>query len=81
VCQIFCARDFSLSGSGCLSGLSQPRYLKLLCPVYPATFLNRTYRALPGMMLRVLVFFPFPCDSAAVALPFPAARRNRRSVI
>ena len=58
VCQIFCAREFSLSGSGCLSGLSQPRYLKLLCPVYLWLALNRTYRVLPGLMLRVLVFFP-----------------------
>jgi hypothetical protein len=56
---ILCA-GFSVSGSGCLSGLSQPRYLEFFCPVYPWPFLNQAYRALPGRMPRVLVFFPFP---------------------
>jgi hypothetical protein len=59
VCQRFRARDFSVPGSGCLSGLSQPRYLKLFRPVYPWPAPNRTYRALPGLILRVPVIFPF----------------------
>jgi len=73
VCQIFCARDFSVSGSGCLSGLSQPRYLKFFCLVCRRAFPSRAYRALPGQMLRVLVFFPLPLKPGTVALPFPAA--------
>ena len=73
VCQIFRARDFPVSGSGCLSGLSQPRYLKFFFPVYPVAFLNRTYRVLPGQILRVLVFVLFCSIPGDVALPARAA--------
>jgi hypothetical protein len=43
-CQIFCARDFFLSGTGCLSGVFRSRYLMCRCPVYSAVPRNRTYR-------------------------------------
>jgi hypothetical protein len=63
VCQIFCARGFSLSGSGCLSVTIFSRYLMPCCPVYPAVPRNRTFRAVPGLMLRVPVF-PASCAVA-----------------
>ena len=63
VCQIFCARGFSLSGSGCLSVTGFSRYLMPCCPVYPAVSRNRTFRAVPGLMLRVPVF-PSSCAVA-----------------
>ena len=43
-CQIFCARDFFLSGTGCLSGVFHSRYLMCRCPVCSAAPRNRTYR-------------------------------------
>ena len=43
-CQIFCARDFFLSGTGCLSGVFHSRYLMCRCPVCSAVPRNRTYR-------------------------------------
>jgi hypothetical protein len=58
VCQKFCARDFFLSGSGCLSGLYFWRYLMCVCPFYSPRLPNRAFRAVPGLMLRVPVFFP-----------------------
>ena len=58
-CQIFCARGFSLSGTGCLSGVLCSRYLMPSCPVYPAASRNRTYRCFRGQMLRVPVFAAF----------------------
>lgn len=67
VCQIFCARAFSLSGTGCLSGSFCPGYLLAQCPVYPAALENWTYRAVPGLMLRV------PVSAASCAVPAPAA--------
>jgi len=69
VCQIFCARNFFLSGTGCLSGTLSSRYLMSLCPFYSAGPGNRTFRAVPGLMLRVPVFFP-SC-SFRVPLPCP----------
>lgn len=54
VCQIVCARGFSLSGTGCLSGVLCSRYLIPWCPVYPAALRNRTYRCFRGQMLRGL---------------------------
>jgi transposase len=63
VCQIFCARGFSLSGSGCLSLTVLSRYLMSCCPVYSAVPRNRTFRAVPGLMLRVPVF-PASCAAA-----------------
>jgi hypothetical protein len=47
---------------------------------FAVAFPNRTYPALPGPMLRFLVFLSFPCDPGAAALPFPAAWHERRSV-
>ena len=48
VCQIFCARDFFLSGSGCLSGLFYSRYMMCRCPVCVPFLRNRTLRAFRG---------------------------------
>ena len=59
VCQIFCARGFSLSGTGCLSGVLCSRYLMPWCPVYPAASRNRTYCCFRGQILRVPVFAAF----------------------
>jgi hypothetical protein len=64
VCQIFCAGDFFLSGSGCLSGAFPSRYLMPLCLFYPPHSRNRAFGAVPGLMLRVPVFFP-SCPSRA----------------
>jgi len=85
-CQIFCARGFSLSGSGCLSVTVFSRYLMLCCPVYPALPRNRTFRAVPGLMLRVPVF-PASCAVAGACClilrgshggPFPSAIKYSR---
>jgi hypothetical protein len=71
VCQIFCARDFFLSGTRCLSGTLSSRYLMSLCPFYSAGPGNRTFRAVPGLMLRVPVFFP----SCSFRAPLPCPCR------
>ena len=86
VCQIFCARGFSLSGSGCLSVTIFSRYLMSCCPVYPAVPRNRTFRAVPGLMLRVPVF-PASCAVAGACClilrgshggPFPSVIKYSR---
>ena len=86
VCQKFCARGFSLSGSGCLSVTVFPRYLMSCCPVYPAVPRNRIFRAVPGLMLRVPVF-PASCGVAGACClilfgsrggPFPSAIKYSR---
>ena len=59
----FVRGGFSLSGSGCLSVTVFSRYLMPCCPVYPAVSRNRTFRAVPGLMLRVPVF-PASCAVA-----------------
>ncbi len=59
----FVRGGFSLSGSGCLSVTIFSRYLMPCCPVYPAVPRNRTFRAVPGLMLRVPVF-PASCAVA-----------------
>jgi hypothetical protein len=65
VCQIFCARDFFLPGTGCLSGTLSSRYLMSLCPFYSAGPGNRTFRAVLGLMLRVPVI-ALPCSFPSV---------------
>ena len=80
VSDILCA-GFSLPGSGCLSGSFSSRYLMSLCPVFPAALPNRAYRALPGLMLRVLVFLAFPAwPGAASRGPLRASLRPFPSV-
>ena len=85
-CQIFCARGFSLSGSGCLSGTVFSRYLMSCCPVYPAVRRNRAFGAVPGLMLRVPVF-PASCAVAGACClilfgshggPFPSVIKHSR---
>ncbi len=85
-CQIFCARGFSLSGSGCLSGTVFSRYLMSCCPVYPAVRRNRAFGAVPGLMLRVPVF-PASCAVAGACClilfgshggPFPSVINHSR---
>jgi len=77
VCQIFRARDFPVSGSGCLSVLFQPRYLESSARVYPVAFPDRAYRVLPGQMLRVPVIFAF-C-AIRVTLPYPSGPHDAHS--
>jgi len=77
--RFFVRGDFFLSGSGCLPGVFSSRYLMCCCPFYPAVTLNRAFRAVPGLMLRVPVIaasrsfrVPLP-DPPGIALrPFPS---------
>jgi hypothetical protein len=86
VCQIFCARGFLLSGTGCLSGVLCSRYLMPWCPVYPAAPWNRAYRCFRGQMLRVPVFAAFAVVPGGCCLilrgsrggPFPSVTEYSR---
>ena len=82
----FVRGGFSLSGSGCLSVTVFSRYLMSCCPVYPAVPRNRTFRAVPGLMLRVPVF-PASCAVAGACClilrgshgrPFPSVIKYSR---
>jgi hypothetical protein len=82
----FVRGGFSLSGSGCLSVTIFSRYLMPCCPVYPAVPRNRTFRAVPGLMLRVPVF-PASCAVAGACClilrgshggPFPSVIKYSR---
>jgi len=71
--------DFFLSGSGYLSGLFSSRYLMSSCLFYPAVSLNRAFRAVPGLMLRVPVIVPsctfrapLPDPPGIILQPFPS---------
>jgi hypothetical protein len=86
VSDILCAGGFSLSGSGSLSLTVFSRYLMPCCPVYPAVPRNRTFRAVPGLMLRVPVF-PASCAVAGACClilrgsygePFPSVIKYSR---
>ena len=66
---LFVRGDFSLSGSGCLSGVFSSRYLMPWFPVCARPLRNRAYRLVPGLMLRVPVIVP-SC-SFGVQLPDP----------
>jgi hypothetical protein len=82
----FVRGGFSLSGSGSLSLTVFSRYLMPCCPVYPAVPRNRTFRAVPGLMLRVPVF-PASCAVAGACClilrgsygePFPSVIKYSR---
>ena len=64
----FLCAGFSLSGTGCLSGVLCSRYLMPSCPFYSAALRNRAYRADPGRMLRVPVFAAFAVVRGACCL-------------
>ena len=59
-CQILCARVFSPSGSGCLSGTFISHYLEFYCPVYSPVSRNPAYPAPPGRILRVRISLAVP---------------------
>ena len=55
-CQILCARVFSPSGSGCLSGTFISHYLEFYCPVYSPVSRNR--HTLPRLGGYCVFVFP-----------------------
>jgi hypothetical protein len=68
-----CVRYFVRGAFSCpvpdvLSGVFLSRYLMSVCPFYPVGFRNRTFRAVPGRMLRVPVFLPSCAVPGAAAL-------------
>ena len=52
----------SLSGFRMLIRSFSTASSRVILPGLPVAYPNRTYHALPGLMLRVLAFLPFPCD-------------------
>ena len=71
--RFFVRGDFSLSGSGCLSGVFSSRYLMPWFPVCARPLRNRAYRLVPGLMLRV----PVIVASCSFRVPLRVLRGSR----